>query len=297
MSAQAAKPADQIASTRSDLAIRTISGAVLGPLVLAAAWSDRNGWWYVLVTIACMFALREAFAIVRAAGRKPVTWLGFFIVPFLTQALAPFEGLALGVSHSGVLLAYAALAFAVIAGYGAQMLRDPQQRSFDDWALGIALALHVGVLGSFAVGLKAFDDGRFWVILFFALIWTNDTAAYLGGRRYGRTPMAPMLSPKKTYEGFAIAIVATVIVGMATPALLSAFGISAPAGSIQLAVVALAVSLVGPLGDLSISLLKRQAGVKDSGHVIPGHGGVLDRTDSLFFAAPIMYLASLILGG
>lgn len=298
MSEQAAKPAGPVQTKRSDLLIRILSSAILGPLVIGAAWSDRFGWWYLLITIASMLALREAFSIVRSAGRMPVAWLGLATVPFLTQALAPtpWESV-IGSDSSGARLAFLALALAVVAGYSAQMLREPGRRSFEDWAIGIALSAHVGVLGSFAVGLRSLDDGRFWAILFLALIWTNDSAAYLGGRRFGRTPMAPVLSPKKTYEGLVIATMTTMLVGAATPAMLSAFAITAPAGPVQLALVGLAISLVGPLGDLSISLLKRQAGVKDSGHIIPGHGGVLDRTDSLFFAAPIMYLAALALGG
>lgn len=296
MSVRAAEPVEPIVGRRSDLTTRVVSGAVLGPLVLAAAWSSSVVWWTGLVTIACLLALREAYSIVRAGGRAPTDWLGYALVPVLVLALVP-EGLRLLGAESAAPLVYLALAAAVIAGYAVQMRRPPEARAFEDWALTIALALHAGVLGGFAAGLHVLDSGRFWTLFYLALLWTNDTAAFAGGRTFGKTPMAPRLSPKKTMEGLYSATLATIALGAITPSLTRAFGYEAPAGAASLAVVGLAVACVGPLGDLSVSLLKRQAGVKESGHLIPGHGGILDRTDSLLFAAPAIYVAARVLGG
>jgi phosphatidate cytidylyltransferase len=118
----------------------------------------------------------------------------------------------------------------------------------------------------------------------FAVTWASDSGAYFAGRAFGRTKMSPRLSPKKTWEGFAGGTLAAVGAGV---------GIIALLGLPVSALVGVALGLIGAvggtLGDLAESMLKRQAGVKDSGNLIPGHGGLLDRVDSLLWTAPLTY--------
>ncbi|HLH32309.1 MAG TPA: phosphatidate cytidylyltransferase [Terriglobia bacterium] len=124
---------------------------------------------------------------------------------------------------------------------------------------------------------------RPWILLLFAIIWVGDTAAYYGGRALGRHLLAPIVSPKKTVEGAIAGLAGSVVVGAVCGVwflhqpLLNMIGISA------------ATAIVGQIGDLAESVLKRSAGVKDSSSILPGHGGILDRLDSLFFATPIFY--------
>jgi len=113
----------------------------------------------------------------------------------------------------------------------------------------------------------------------FILIWLNDTGAYFAGRAFGRNKLAPSISPGKTWEGWAGGMVASLAVAQVLQALVP---VSAP-----WFVLALVVSIFGPVGDLTESALKRRAGVKDSGQLLPGHGGILDRFDSHIFAAPL----------
>jgi phosphatidate cytidylyltransferase len=163
------------------------------------------------------------------------------------------------------------------------LVRRSSERSMLDWALSLALALYLGGLMQFYAPLRQRTDGAFWVMALLGLSWVCDSAAFFIGRAFGRTPLAPHISPKKSREGavaglFASALVGA-IVGAATgrPALL-VLGYGAVVG------------LATIVGDLAESLLKRQTGVKDSGVLIPGHGGILDRMDSLLFCAPVVVL-------
>lgn len=128
-----------------------------------------------------------------------------------------------------------------------------------------------------------------YIILLFAAIWINDTFAYLGGRLLGKTPFALKISPQKTTEGFFIGIFFTV-------AAFFAYNFFYPfTEQINLIVFTVLICLTATLGDLIQSKMKREAGVKDSGNIIPGHGGILDRMDSLLLTAPFTFLYSIIL--
>ena len=145
-----------------------------------------------------------------------------------------------------------------------------------------AAFLHTGLSTLLPHNCGAFSPGI--IIGFFALIWANDTGAYLAGIAFGRHKLLERISPKKTWEGFA----GGVIVAVALAWLLSGwFGV---VSGIHWVVIALIVSVVGTYGDLVESMLKRSVGVKDSGNIMPGHGGFLDRFDSALLAFPAVYL-------
>jgi phosphatidate cytidylyltransferase len=130
----------------------------------------------------------------------------------------------------------------------------------------------------------AYRDAGVWILFAFAVIWICDTAAYFIGSPFGRSKMSPVVSPNKSWEGFA----GGMLFGTATGYLFSFFGLrDIPA--LQMVFAAFAISLTGQLGDLVESIFKRRFGVKDSSHIIPGHGGILDRFDSLLFALPTLY--------
>ena len=137
----------------------------------------------------------------------------------------------------------------------------------------------------FALGLPRFFDGTFtWeVFMLFVLIWSSDSFAYFTGRLFGKHKMAPKISPKKTWEGFAGGVFFTLILGYFIEQ-------KFPELRGNWMVIGFLVSVFAPIGDLVESQLKRTFGVKDSGNIIPGHGGVLDRLDSFIIAAPVVYL-------
>lgn len=146
--------------------------------------------------------------------------------------------------------------------------------------------------GFAALGSEAEPLAHRWLLAALALVWAADTGAYFAGRYLGRRKLAPTISPNKTVEGAAGGVVAGIVVALA-------FGWLAGAGVAQwpgLALVALAATLFSIVGDLVESLLKRQAGVKDSGDLIPGHGGVLDRIDGVLAALPVFAIGKEIAG-
>lgn len=151
-----------------------------------------------------------------------------------------------------------------------------------DWSLTVAGSAYIGLGISHLLGLRLLPDGPAWVWLAIAGTWGADTAAYFGGRAFGKHQFWPRWSPKKTWEGFIAGIFGGILGCLLVP-LVFGFPI------LHALIIGVAVSLVGPLGDLSVSMLKRYAGVKDSSQLIPGHGGMLDRIDSILFAAVTVF--------
>jgi|JI6StandDraft_1071083.scaffolds.fasta_scaffold46582_1 phosphatidate cytidylyltransferase len=149
------------------------------------------------------------------------------------------------------------------------------------YAVGV---LWVGGLLPFLMRLRLLEDGLGWVLLAMVIAWMSDTGAYFAGKSMGRTPLYPLVSPNKTWEG---------VVGGVLAGVVGAFGVRfalLPSLSVvDCVVLGVVGSLMGVLGDLSESLVKRAMNVKDSGWVMPGHGGLLDRVDALMFVAPTVF--------
>ncbi len=264
------------------------------PIIVAALWV--GGWvWMLFLAVLAAADVFETYRLAKAGGRRPDMAIGLVLAPALIlDALVP----ALAIER-------AALALGVMAAFGAQILRPPAERSADDWTVTIASPVYIGSLLGYGVLLRGLPGGLVWTLAGMGLVWVNDSFAYFGGRAWGRTPLSPSLSPKKTREGFLVGGLATIVLALAVPWLASLLpgedaAILATASPLGLALLGLVVAVVAPLGDLAKSFLKRQVGVKDSGTFFPGHGGVLDRTDSLLFAAPFIYFgawAIMALGG
>lgn len=154
----------------------------------------------------------------------------------------------------------------------------------------VAVAWHA-ISDRLAMGWPAAPVGMAWVLAVVLATWAGDSAAYLAGRVFGRHKLAPVVSPGKTIEGALGGLLASVLVSAAV------FAVSGALPTWTGAFVGAGIGVCGQLGDLSESFLKRQAGVKDSGDLIPGHGGMLDRVDALLFAFPAALLMFWIAGG
>lgn len=178
------------------------------------------------------------------------------------------------------------LALSLILIAAITLFKFPDELYYDEGKL-IFTFIYVALPFGFALGLPKYflNDNTFsWeVFLLFVLIWSSDSFAYFTGRMFGKHKMAPKISPKKTWEGFAGGVFFTLILGYFIEQ-------NFPDLRGNWIVVGLLVSVFAPLGDLVESQLKRTFGVKDSGNIIPGHGGVLDRLDSFIIAAPVIYL-------
>ncbi|OGQ57453.1 MAG: hypothetical protein A3J24_04735 [Deltaproteobacteria bacterium RIFCSPLOWO2_02_FULL_53_8] len=167
--------------------------------------------------------------------------------------------------------------------YGMRTATDFKSASIDI-AFRTLGVIYIAIPFSHLIFLRALPDGRWWMLFLFIVIWANDTFAFAVGKTVGRRKLAVLISPGKTVEG-AVGGVA----GGAVLALVYAYFMGLGLSMVYVAAIAIIIGIVGIIGDLAESALKRGAGIKDSGSLIPGHGGVLDRIDSLIFPIPALY--------
>ena len=251
--------------------------AVCGiPILIAAIWFDQPlPWFTIVVAIWGLLAAFEFYKMVAAAKVPPLTYFG--LIWTLLFILSPHFDYAT--------ITPLLLTSAVILPLICRLWR-PQEEAFTSWAWTVSGILYLGWLLSHFVALRGLDAGRNWV--FFALFTTfaSDTTAFFIGRALGRHRLAPHISPGKTWEGAIGGILGAIIISLCfippTP-------FSLPLNYGQAILLGLLVSVFGQLGDLAESMLKRNMGVKDSSQLIPGHGGFLDRIDSVVFAGVVVY--------
>jgi phosphatidate cytidylyltransferase len=222
------------------------------------------------------------FVIVATSGRTP-----------LVQTTAVIYGIA-------VATALAPFVFLTIA-----MRRAEMSTGYPAAAASVFAFVYVAIPMTLLVEIRQFAAGAIWVIYTLLVVWAGDIFAYFVGKAVGRHRMSPVVSPKKTWEGAAASVAASVIVGTVwfqhAPAISAAllrmgmidrrdgiFGLEQPQ-LLPIIVLSVIVNVAAQLGDLVESLIKRGAGVKDSGAILPGHGGMLDRIDAMLFAVPVVW--------
>jgi len=254
---------------------RIVISVALLPIVLGAVWLGH--WWmFALVTIAAALALHEYWLMARTLS--PLAPAGY-----IGAALALVGAEMSGVSWmlAGVLSTFA-LAFMLKA------ISEARAAATGAISATVMGTLWIGGGLGFLIVLRDLPaHGRLALVTLLVAVWAGDTFAYFGGRVFGRHKMAPSTSPGKTWEGFVFGTAATIFV---TFVALYKQHFLTIRESIVLGVV---LALAGPIGDLFESLLKRDAGVKDSGSILGGHGGMLDRLDAFLFAAPAAYFTIL----
>ncbi|MGI9146175.1 MAG: phosphatidate cytidylyltransferase [Chloroflexota bacterium] len=272
------------------LTLRIISGLFAVPFLLGVAYfgnlePGQPGWiaYGGFICLATGFAAFEVRAMLRAGGYVPmdVVLIGLAVLLPADAWLRPELDLW-RVAPDGLLL----VVIMVIASLVALIVRPTSDRALVDWALSLGLALYLGGLMQFYLPLRRLPTDflpGFWVIALLILSWVCDSSAYFVGGAVGRIRLAPHISPKKSVEGALAGLVGAALVG---PLL----GLAVGQPALLMAGYGLAIALATIAGDLVESLVKRQTGVKDSGVLIPGHGGLLDRMDSLLFCAPIAVL-------
>lgn len=255
--------------------MRTASALVLGPVVLALLWAG-GAWLALLMALISWQCLRE-YAVLVDDKRPPVDSQITLAAGLLLIGAAHFFGLP------GAITVFVA---AGMAGLVPWLFRGPNQEgAVLSNALGIHGLFHHGLLLSFVVLLRAEEGSPRCVLALVALIWAQDVVAYFAGTLFGRRKLHPYISGGKSWEG----TLAGLLAGPSAAWFVLAW--YAPPSQTETTLVCLTgVALMGQLGDLSESQLKRNFKAKDSGTVIPGHGGLLDRFDSLSYAAPAMYL-------
>ena len=162
------------------------------------------------------------------------------------------------------------------------------------FAMHVAGSLYLGWLGAYFISIRHLPNGGFWALVVFVIIWLIDMCAYFIGVRWGKHKLSPRLSPKKSWEGLAAGVAAGALTGILLSLILRRW---LPEFYLYKGfLLGLVIALITPIGDVFISMLKRIAGVKDSGMLIPGHGGILDRIDTWMWAMMLGYYLILLLG-
>jgi len=254
---------------------RVLTALVLAGLFIPALFILPHAAFAVLIGLLMLAVAHEWAGL--AALQGPAR-LGFAAIVTVVGALVVFSDIPRGVIFGGAVLLWLILALRLVMG-----VRAPA------WVHGRCFKLVLAPLVLWPTwlaldALHRLPDGGLWVLATFMVVWVADTAAYFSGRAFGRHKLAPGISPGKTVEGLMGALVATIAAAWAGH-LLPPFSLVPLLPWLMLVFV---ITLISVIGDLHESQLKREAGVKDSGTLLPGHGGLFDRLDSLLAVAPFM---------
>jgi len=242
----------------------------------------RGGLFFlILVDLIILLGLREFYVLMRAKGYQPFEALGYFCALAISW-YAWRQGVGVPLILTGSLLLIMVR----------ELFRQDMSKSLAHIAVTIFGIMYIGWMGSHLVMLRQLpvalgvDDNIGARLVFFAalLTWANDTGAYLFGVAIGRHKLIPRISPNKTVEGAVGGLLVAGFCGW-----LCSKGLTPFLTPLAATVVGLAIGVTAQLGDLVESMIKRDAGIKDSAELIPGHGGVLDRFDSLLFTVPVLY--------
>ncbi len=260
-----------------NILIRVAVSVVGIPLILFLIY--RGGWWWtVFVELLVLLSTIEIKQLYRQRNHD-VQWWSFLQLALIPPLLFHFH-----------LWSWVAPWIFVVFFLGAffnTRHAKPLSDEADYFEL-IALVIYVGLAYGSLVTLRHFGshlEGARWLYFLFGVIWVTDTSALFAGSRWGKIPFAPVVSPNKTWVGFWAGFAGGILVGIVF-VLLDWL----PTSPLRIILFAAALAGIGQLGDLFESLVKRRFGVKDMSSIIPGHGGVLDRFDSILFAAPLLYI-------
>ncbi len=262
---------------------RILTAVILIPIILAAVYYLPPAWFCLFTAVIALAGAWEWTNLMQIS--KPLyrcLYLALVVVIFVDSLFIPVT-----------FIFVSAFIWWIIAS----LLVMYYPRGGNIWGNSVFLR---GLMGLFVLVpcwaainfIRNQEDGLLGLLFLFVLIWGADSAAYFAGKKWGTTKLAPLVSPGKSWQGFVGALIVTVIIALVTlwlshvPFLVWPFAI----------LLSLITVIFSVMGDLFESMMKRQAGLKDSGKLLPGHGGMLDRIDSLTAAAPIFALGALVLG-
>lgn len=257
---------------------RILTALVLIPpllfiLLLAPPWA-----FLILAALVAVEAAHEIMYLAERCGYRSIRMVGYPAAALLTASFYP------GVPGGPLWV----LLLIPLIGIAALRRGSPEPKTLGEIAVTLLGVLYAGLLTGSTVGLRVTPPdtaGRSWVFLLLAVVMLGDTGAYYAGRGLGRHKLAPQVSPNKTVEGLIGGLIVSVATAMSVgPFLIAGLDV------IRAALVGLTVAILGVIGDLFESLLKRSADVKDTASILPGHGGILDRIDALLFASPALLL-------
>lgn len=277
---------------------RYVTGLSLMPVVLGIVYYLPEQFFVYLIMITAFFGFSEYLKMFNEKKEymfAPVAILLMILIETMSRigAVDNFADLTIGQINDSfhslrqfVLICAGVAAFIpVLSLFG----KDSVERKFKRMILYLSGFFYLGFgFGLFAL-VRHYGPNYHWLTFALIVPWICDTAAYFGGKLLGKHKFSPVISPNKTVEGAVSGVVFSTIAG-----LIFGFFFLKSEGMIFIGIVALSIGIFGQLGDLAESLIKRGAGVKDSGTIFPGHGGILDRTDSLLISVSVIYIALLL---
>jgi len=253
---------------------RLITSAFVAPVALAAMWFGAP-WFTLLIITVGGIALYEFYRLCRLPMTSVLTLTGFLMT--LLFIISPHLA---AVDRADILGVGALVSLTSLLG------RRNKENAFRDWAWMIGGAVYLGLLLSYLVSLRELPFGREWAYLAILANIGSDVFAFFVGRTLGRRPLAPSISPKKTWAGLWGGFGGAVVIGM-----LVYHFMAFPAGFsyLEAALLCVCIGIFAPLGDLVESILKRNFQTKEAGTILPGHGGFLDRLDSIVFSSVVTW--------
>ena len=257
---------------------RTIIWIIGLPLLIAITWLGEP-WFTLLVAIMAILGSLEFYRMTTHLKIQPITYFGtVWVLLLILSPHCPYAATTPFLITSAIVISLIWLLF-----------RPKSEQAFSNWAWTMAGILYIGWMLSYWISLRNMDAGREWVLWGLLTIVANDTGAFLIGKALGKHPLAPSISPGKTWEGTIGGLLISVIVSLAL-----GIALHLPLDYWQMVLLGCVISVFAQLGDLIESLFKRNASVKDSGKLLPGHGGILDRTDSIIFTGVIVYYCAVL---
>ena len=299
---------------------RVLTAVILIPLVVLALFKAPLWLFTLLVLGVALLAAREYLDIASSAGFRPFRGLSYFFLvcgfALLTMSFLGDWRMLRNLGFGAVILGLVELIPLILSPFVflvASLRRDPLSQALPDAAVSYMLLPYVGVTLACLVVLRAMGNGAMFVLYVMLLVWTGDIVAFYVGRAIGKHKLAPRVSPGKTWEGAIASAIGAILVAVTlfrfvmpvykclirlhlVPPGYMAFNSDLVAARLVPAPIwlvitfAVCVNVAAQLGDLGESAMKRGSGLKDSGSILPGHGGVLDRIDALLFAVPVALL-------
>lgn len=280
------------------MGLRVFTSVIAIPIVLVFVWF--GGWWaFAAVTLVMLLGTYELHNMMLHSGYHPLILVSlglslvFLVASMLSSAQQRLELLEIGIGAS------------LLVSFLWLFLRKKLDSAIADWSLTLAFSIYLGWPLSFFLLLRGYDPGlipgnhgtwlflprgAWWLLLLLLGVWGFDSGAFFTGHFFGRHKLAPRISPGKTWEGVIGGIVFSIIACLLV-------GVEPLGVPWYLAIVlGILLGIAAMLGDLAESLIKRQMHVKDSGQFMPGHGGILDRVDSLLFAVVVAYIFAQFIG-
>ncbi|MGA9595631.1 MAG: phosphatidate cytidylyltransferase, partial [Acidimicrobiia bacterium] len=256
----------------SELSIRVLTATGLVVLFAASLLSPYGIGALIFVVLG--IAAGEMFAAFIRGGYRPLSIFGFLGI----------AGAFAGTWAAGPVAVPVALLITTVAVFLFYATVPGRRAAVENAALTVLVTAWIGGAGAFAFDLLGSEDYVWLVLALVVTVAAMDIAQFFIGRRIGRRPLAPVVSPKKTVEGYVAGVVVAIAFG-------AAFAWAPPFELSDGLLIGVIVAAIGPLGDLAVSVLKRALGVKDMGYILPGHGGVLDRVDAMIFTIPALWIA------